>query len=571
MSELLFADSYTTELRPRLHGYVFVGSDLTFRWDHDQFDVADPSHSGHDGSYLSVRDDATGTTIGVDHDGNRRLFLYRRGGYVALGDSLIGLARAVLERGYTLTPRRDQLLGWVASGAFNEQLWSFSTVFEEIELLPQDSDVRFTPASRFSRATVTPVPRAGDGDGGPAPDYPTALADYLRTWRGRVRALLTAPDGPAVVTDLTGGLDSRTVFAFFADHLADTPETGRDLEVFSGRGDHQQRDLDIARHVLRHYDLAPAHRRGAGIGSVPTTLQDRWDHWVDNRLGQYMLASRLPADQPNPAKVSFSGVGGEQYRGFYDKWFRDVDDLLSRRRSRWFPDAESGQAFEDAVRTSLARIDRRSDGPHDPLVAHYRWFRSRFHGGCPSTEAMKVTPLAGRHADRVALQGGPDRLVHGQLFVDVMANLAPDLLDMPFDDESKRPSERNRRDVTLVDVGAAAPGRVDLGRPNPRVPTTDESGQSGVALFEERYRQALPLVAEEFRPDPSAMDDLFETTRERSRFPRQKDLHRVHQVILHAECMRLAKESRRRSPRPFAPLQRAGHWLARQTDATRSP
>lgn len=285
------------------HGYWFEGTDYHFDWNQDHQMDAHRLPSGLEGSYLTAGHRDGRYRIGTDHDGNRRLFIYRSDVAVVVGDSLYDLARYVHEQGYPLTHRPDHLEAWSGRGFFLEQLWSFQTVFTEIELVPHFFDVVVATNGQVELLPRNLAPFIAQVDG-----YEAALRSYLEVWLGRVRTLMSH-EAIAVTADLSGGLDSRTSFSFAAYLVKVFPSLRDRVSVYCNPNGQHPRDYETGVRVVEQLGLQLAPLRRERDCRSLATIASRYAAWQANRLGQYVLATSLPRHAPDPVTVSISGLG----------------------------------------------------------------------------------------------------------------------------------------------------------------------------------------------------------------------------------------------------------------------
>jgi hypothetical protein len=86
----------------------------------------------------------------------------------------------------------------------------------------------------------------------------------------------------------------------------------------------------------------------------------------------------------------------------------------------------------------------------DALACHYRHFRNRFHAGLEPQYTVKFQPLASKLLDSVTAVAGKARFRNAQIHYDILYNLKPELLDVPFDSWRKRPGRGVRRRLASI-------------------------------------------------------------------------------------------------------------------------
>ncbi|GFZ98571.1 hypothetical protein [Nesterenkonia alkaliphila] len=208
-----------------LRGYALIGANLVIgESGRERFGEV---RSGQDGAYVSVSPEPGGrVSIGTDDTGYAKLFLYHSGDNWALGASLMELAEYVSDRSWELTVDRSQLQNFLLRGMIGNQLTSHHTVFSEIRLLAPTTDVVVSDGLKPSieiRRRVDERPS----------DYANVLQDGLDEVTGLLRTLIQS-DIP-VVSDITGGRDSRVVLALLQTANSTGQSLGRHVRFRSNR------------------------------------------------------------------------------------------------------------------------------------------------------------------------------------------------------------------------------------------------------------------------------------------------------------------------------------------------
>ncbi len=406
--------------------------------------------------------------LGVDYQGAARLYLYRSPRdkkYWAISNSLQLLIKNLHERKRPMNLLKDVFTSWSGHGEFLQQMTSFESFVKEISLLPRWLDLELTP-SRDGKSCQIGLVRCPTYRLKENVSYEAALRDYLVSWHKRIPSLLMHTRAAQV--DLSGGLDSRTVFSLFKPFL-DAGTFKDRLVVFSVKPEQAPKDFQIARTITTDlgFDLSCDYVT-ASRSTLPS-LDETFSRWENNRLGQYHLGAFLTTSSIiGEDRMRFVGVGGEQYRPFFNEWSRDLDCCLDVRR-KFFPkpkklgtfksrlakmtgsNKDLFEQFAKRVNASADMISRENDLlGQDRMTLHYREFRNRFHFGVPATETMTFAPLSGVLMDQLAGSAPSDYLKNKQIFYDVMANSCPQLLEAPFDRDDKVPTSENLDRITTL-------------------------------------------------------------------------------------------------------------------------
>ncbi|GAA1489401.1 hypothetical protein [Brachybacterium sacelli] len=398
-------------------GYAFVGADF----------VAGPDGfasfrgtgraigPGLDGCYALTRRTEAGWESGTDARGLRKLFLFRRGDIWALSTSLHELAAHLRAHGVTLRPDLTVLRAFGVRQALTAQLNSSRTLFQDVTLVPSFCTVRIEADG--------PRIVASDRDSD-VPGYEEALGTHLHTWRSRF-ATLVADDRTTFVADLSGGLDSRVVFAFA--HASGLFEHARTRAQIASQ-ERMPEDFIAASAVARQYGVElngpPMPMR------TPTSPDQALENWKRHSLGVYMPVYLSP-HAFDALSIRCHGAGGGTFRDiFTGTTLRNR--LLSTRKNF------AEETFEEYSAEVLGDLESlcRMRPEVDPQKLHYREFRNRFHFGHAPQSRTTFSPLNSILIDPIADRPEAD---DRRTYFDMMDSLVPGLKNAPYDDSAKAP------------------------------------------------------------------------------------------------------------------------------------
>lgn len=433
----MLISSFTPHPTSAFDGWCFVGRDyVSGPQGAAAYETATGQQvvPGEDGCYVAARRTPAGWEIGTDAHGMAKLFVYRRAGTWAVGSSLHELTSHLRAHGVALEPNIPALRGMAIRASLTNQMISRQTVIDGITLVPT-----------YQRLTIGPEgPTLSTPPTAPLDSYEEALAEYLETWRGRLRTLT---DDPSVLlsADLSGGMDSRVVFAFLLSvGAADLPPER--FRLVSNRS--AAEDFLAAQEVARRYGATlngPVLSRRTSVN--PLAALEGWKH---SSMGVYLPTYFVTYD-PDPRDIQAHGAGGGNYRSAYLEGRRPAD--IGRFSGRFPP--EDFRRWEEQVMSDLAEFETAS-----PFVSgdvqHYRQFRGRLHFGHRPHRRPMFTPLNAAALDRVYDRPGmrEDR----QVYFDIMESLAPGLMSLPYDKPQKAPTQAARDALTRVDIRADVTG-----------------------------------------------------------------------------------------------------------------
>lgn len=417
-------------------GYAFSGNDFIMGSEglrlHREAQGEKFSHH-EDGCYILATPTATGLKIGTDFKGNCKIFFYRRGAQWAISNSFIKLVDLVRAKSWPTTVLPHVVDSWGVPGRFWDQCWSYGTSIEEISLLPRWATL---DVSASGLKELDPSPKRNDSD---YDAYIDGLTDYLNIWIGRIGTMLN-DDSLRVQLELTGGKDSRGVFALF---LAARQYFGIRFDsrfgLFSSRSAGRAADLPIASKLASTFNI-PLNSPTFDQGPLTyLSAEEQVDWWATFAFGNYRPIY-IVSGQRYLSSIPFGGQGGEGTRQQYEP-FDSLHSILEHYRKYFSFEASIDAVAEDLSSTSR-RIRNWTPRTPEPL-AHYQEFRDRFHSGMHPQTRPRVIPLTGKHLHTAARSLPDELLLAGQALRDLTAQSAPGLLSRPYDDPAKAPSAFN--------------------------------------------------------------------------------------------------------------------------------
>lgn len=453
----------------RFEGHCFIASDYIAGGvgaAHYESSTGRTISPGHDGCYTVAIQRSYGWEIGTDSHGMARLYVYQEGDVWAAASSLYILAQHLRASGVSLNPSEPNLRALHVPGGLTQQPLSRHSILEGITLVPSHERLQVTASGI----------RAVSSKLGSEVTYEEALTDYVRTWQSRIQTIVDSEDS-TLTADLSGGLDSRTVFAFLVSADISSIGPGR-FKLLSNPK--RAEDFAAAEVVAKAFGFTlntPQIPRRSALS--PTNAVNAWK---ETCLGVYLPVYLAPNDF-EPLAFKAHGAGGETYREYFaeGRGPGDLGRLKSHFRSG---EVEALQAQVDAERKALEQSH-----PHIPVnVSHYRQFRNRMHFGHRPHRRPMFTPLNSVLLDRVCDR--PSTATDRQVYFDIMENLAPGLKDLPFDDPRKSPSDVINKNLTRVNSGTPLRGGGIFAEALPEE-VRDPSGKGAFKLWIEEAAEAV--------------------------------------------------------------------------------
>ena len=415
---------------------------------------------GEDGCYVSVEAEGEEVVVRNDFAGYKKVFYVSGDGFWAVSNSLFRLVEHLRRHERPVVPNYAQLATLAGRSSGHAQLSSFATPVHGIALAPMGTALRI--GARGARLEPGPDARRRPGC------YAEALGTFLDVWVSRFATLLS-DERMRLTADVTRGVDSRTVMTLVEtarEGVGRTSGGARRGQYRCGSIKGDPVDLRIAKRLADRFRFSL--NEGGPFPEGPAI--ERFEGWRDLCLGVYHPIY-FPRVGPDPFHVHLTGGGGSNHRPFYARQHGqdDLAGFLAIQTQQLEPKFLRPE-FRRDVLDALRRIEGLGD-EGDPLILHYRHFRSRLHAGREPQTSVTFAPLGSRSLDDCTALAGPERVERAQVFYDVMASIRPEALDIAFDVDEKNPSALVRSTLTHARAPAApTPGEIFAGG------THDEAG-----------------------------------------------------------------------------------------------
>lgn len=424
----------------QFQGYCFVNEHLIIGAsgaDEYQAVTGELPSPGLDGCYVTAFPTDNGWVFGTDSRGLAKLFVYQRGDIWAIGSSLFSLVQHLRENGVYPAPKIGQILVAGVAGSFTDQPASSDMPFQDIELIPTFCTVIVNSEGSIK---TTALPESVSSS------YEESLTHYLSMWASRLETILQHPGG-RIAADLSGGIDSRAVFAFLSASRSFNTDCEERFRLVSNT--RMNEDFTAASRIAQNYHLklnGPTLR--SRVRQQPHTALE---HWRAHSLGVY-LPVYLNNAGFDPLTVQAHGAGGGANRQTLP------DESIAAKLAKYKTKMrrEDFTEWATAVSTSLVRLSKLRPNI-DPLILHYREFRNRFHFGHRPLQKVMFTPLNSILVDGLTQRTGVSSRQH---FYDIMESLSPGLSDFAYDNPNKAPTADEKSNITRVPFKVSKNGRI---------------------------------------------------------------------------------------------------------------
>lgn len=459
-------------------GYCFHGADFIFGQEGAEkfrIETGNSVSGGLDGCYVFVHRSGASYNFETDYAGYKVLYYYHDGEIWCVSNSIARIVDFFREYQLPVSPNYPHLAGILGKGSGSSQLFSFETIVQNVRIVPRATTLVITP----HRAVYKSWPRPKKHD------YEAGLSDHLHTWVSRFETLMLS-SATGFTIDVTGGVDSRTNFALTLKARERLQGQGAQPRLNCGSTPSDTSDLEVATTLASKFGLELNDERR--FRGYPLTPEESYRTFRELNVGAYYPVY-MPTEGPSPSKIQIGGGGGEIHRKFYENHLgtNEPEIFCANYAGRLEPAGFRAEFIRDA-REALRLAT--PDGV-DPLRAHYREFRHRFHVGRSPRYSVGFTPLDSVSADIAQSKAGPQRLDEGQFNYDVLYSLEAELLEMPFDNPGKAPTDNMRERLVKATVPTqSSPGRVWVPDPTPSRRVT-RSREARMEVYQRELESAM--------------------------------------------------------------------------------
>ncbi|GHA01202.1 hypothetical protein DC083_03425 [Ignatzschineria ureiclastica] len=377
------------------------------------------------GRYSLVFRDMISELIVVQNDptGQDAIFLYEKKGFWAISNSLYKLVEELKKRGEKLSIYYPALNSYKISHSLGNQPITNNTIVENIKIIPRGHRIEIKSGNvnikkiQFCNIVVNDIE-----------DYIKYLDYTLQDLSMVLKAIRkTLPKGN-LRCDLTGGLDSRSVFG-----IAYNSGVIEDLQIVSNKK--FEDDYVIADVISKYYGGQLSNNSMPEGESIPSDFLV-YELYKYGNAGIYTKLYK-PRYLVAPNALHLHGAGGESLRGQYSGTPRQVISRLKK----YFPN--DIKSYELVKKEFLNYFESNNLDIDDTksMLHHSRNFRARFHFGrnwFRSLSTVIFSPLCDARLERLSdfiidkYPSNPRMIFYHMFFL-----LDKTLAFFPFDDTDK--------------------------------------------------------------------------------------------------------------------------------------
>ncbi|WOQ11918.1 hypothetical protein [Aeromonas media] len=330
-----------------------------------------------EGRFLLAYEDNGEYFIRSDITGQELIFYYNgREGWV-VSTSFLHIIEFLKKHSISVSLNKSALSTFRIPHSFGDSLATNDTVVNEIKLLRLDNQIIINKKNKL----ITQINKIEDDSQNLSPSE--IIKIYVKKWQKRIFALSKIASNHKIVCDVSGGVDSRTVFGLILS-------SDVNLERFDFNSNPTWvDDYKIATILSKAYSI-PLNMAKKDKMQRPSVYA-QFELFCYSSIGVYRNVY-FPANDTASTNFHFSGSGGENIRQFYNA----TPNEFINRFEKFF--LHENFKFDDFRTLFLSNLDELGIDKDDPkgMIKHYRNFRSRFHFGrewYKRYSTILITPL----------------------------------------------------------------------------------------------------------------------------------------------------------------------------------
>lgn len=471
-------------------GYCFIGSDYIFGELGAREYVQNTNEeiiAGQDGCYITVKKSGENFVFGSDYSGYKKILYFKDPVTEswAVSNSLKVLVEHLRENSIEVTPNFPLIKLMSQIETSTQQLVTYSTIANEIQLLPLNTTLEIGPKTLIIHKIEYDDNKT----------YEELIYNFVEVWSSRF-ATMMSNESLNITQALTGGLDSRAIFALSNLAKQSLPEgISSKYKLICGLTKGERVDLDIAEEISEYYGYTLNDKNIKDAKLDKLNVWQNYMYWKDISLGLYRPIY-FPNSKINPYSISIGGGGGETFKPAYGNYMKpnNFSGLINNLRSKVDDDALEIHLENDLKNTlnKLVYINEAKDLDH--LILHCVHFRTRFHAGLFPQYKVAFTPLSSSYLQKMFTKEFIDKVNSSQVLYDLISFMEG-LLDFSYDYRDKEPTTKNIDNLIDVDKPLnISIGKVYIGNKNSKVLEDENPNgtefKSPLELLQKNFNQA---------------------------------------------------------------------------------
>ena len=447
MTKIFYISSETKVSFPFFDGYAFFHDNLVIGNKAYHEYIKDNSFEYYpDGCCVIISKHNDKIIVQRDYHGYYPLYYYNSETFWCVSSSILHIQKKLKEKNIKVEYDLVNIEIWKSKLALALQASNYHTYIKKVMLLPVGCNIEICNNKlHIEYRRISCIYKT----------YQDALELCLYKWRKRLETVLRNEIG--VRMELTGGIDSRTVFSFFANERSLLKYKFDKSSIFIYSDPNHKEDFVIAKKIANIYDVNINCSLNEKYRAKYLSSFESYNNWRYYNVGRYSPIV-FPISKFNTNCINFGGEGGEDNRGFYGREengsFISFETYLDKYQ-QYFSKKEYYEKWIEYIYEAL-EIIRHVNLNKDisDSILHYREFRSTHHTSKFPFYKFNSAILGSKYFHDIALCTEKDYLESGQILYDIINSNDSHLLMIPFDKEYKNMSSLNikrLKDIIVAD------------------------------------------------------------------------------------------------------------------------
>lgn len=377
-----------------------------------------------------------------DYHGYYPIYYYKNDNFWCVSSSILHVQKKLKEKKIDIEYDNVNIEIWKSKLALALQASSYYTFIKDVKLLPVGCDLIIKDGKlKVEYRNVDDIYKT----------YQESLETCLYIWRKRFETVFRSSIG--VRMELTGGIDSRTLFSFAANKNNLLGNKYKNNSIFIYSDPNHKEDFCIAEKITNLYNTNVNNKLDVKYQSSNLTSYESYNNWRYYNIGRYSPIV-FPTSKFNTNCINFGGEGGEDNRGFYGREdngsFIPFESYL-KKYQQYFSKKEFYDKWVMYIYEALETIKKVNVNKNiSDSILHYREFRSTHHTSKFPFYKFNCAVLGSKYFHNIACYAEKESIENGQILYDIINNNDNHLLMIPFDKEYKNMTSINIK--KLIDV-----------------------------------------------------------------------------------------------------------------------
>lgn len=375
--------------------------------------------SAIEGRFFAASINGTEKKFWTDNTGQELIFYYSCDKVWAVSNSFRKLAIFLRKKEVELTVNYGALFPFAVQHSSSQGLMTNNTIINEISILG---------AEQFLETCGDKLKVVERAEPDSEKDFSLLVTDFINKWASRLRSIVEKMPEETIICDLTGGVDSRIIFALL---LA----SGCDLKKISFNCNEKwEEDFQVAKIIAEKYGLSLNKSKRRPHYSINHSI--KLENFLDSYLGVYHGAYFSNYENFSSGAIHIHGGGGGLIRSVYS---HDPSNLLLSKNSNFPSPLSHEKSMLELVDFNEKVVEPSSNTNFGRSIKYYFETRNRYHFGRNSYKSLSsylITPLISQ--DVLKLSRCSEGLKDRDLYIAIFLLTDPSLIQIEFDDEKKQ-------------------------------------------------------------------------------------------------------------------------------------